>query len=192
MQQQKKLQKLLCNFPSYLSRSPYLLVSLTPKENRFKMAEKCFEDCHYHKALKTFKIQTNQKHDLFNHLQSTLGSLLAMEVHLDLLNIPNWTRPINKVSVRKIINDAIESKNKCIEDIDTIEKTIKDGCHQCKERREKSQNGQNQELLLTPLQEQEILKSLKDVNFEEFDLDLMLDDNILLEPTPFPNPNPQY
>ena len=154
------------------------------------MAEKCFEDCHYHKALKAFSIQANLKHDLFNHLQSTLGSLLAMEVYLDPLNIPSWTRPINKVSVRKIIDDAIEAKNKCIEDIDTIEKTIKDGCHHCKERREKSQNGQNQELLLTPLQEQEILKSLRDVNFEEIDLNLMLDDNILLEPTPSQTPIP--
>ena len=94
------------------------------------------------------------------------------------------------MSVRKIIDDAIEAKNKCIEDIDTIEKTIKDGCHHCKERREKSQNGQNQELLLTPLQEQEILKSLRDVNFEEIDLDLLLDDNILLEPTPPQTPIP--
>ena len=153
------------------------------------MAEKCFEDCHYHKALKAFSIQANLKHDLFNNLQSTLNSLLAMEVHLDPLNIPNWTRPINKVSVRTLIDDAIEAKNKCIENIDTIEKTIKDGCHHCKERREKSQNSQNQELLLTPLQEQEILKSLRDVNFEDIDFDLLLNDNILLEPTPTPNPN---
>ena len=138
------------------------------------MTETCFGDCHYHKALRAFKIHTNKKHDLFNHLQSILGSLLTIEAYLDPLNIPSWTRPINKVSVRKIIDDAIEAKNKCIEDIDTIEKTIKDGCHHCKERREI----QNQELLLTPLQEQEILKSLKDVNFEEFDFDLMLDDNI--------------
>ena len=154
------------------------------------MAGKCFEDCHYHKALKAFSIQAKLKHDLFNLLQPTLSSLLAMEVHLDPLNIPGWTRPINKVSVRKIIDDAIEAKNKCIEDIDTIEKTIKDGCHHCKERREKSQNGQNQELLLTPLQEQEILKSLRDVNFEEIDFDLLLDDNILLEPTPPQTPIP--
>ena len=113
-----------------------------------------------------------------------------MEVYLDPLNIPSWTRPINKVSVRKIIDDAIEAKNKCIKDIDTIEKTIKDGCHHCKEKREKSQNGQNQELLLTPLQEQEILKSLMDVNLEEIDLNLLLDDNILLEPTPLQTPTP--
>ena len=150
------------------------------------MAGECFEDCHYHKALKTFKILTNQKQDLFNNLQSILGSLLAMEVNLDPLKIPNWTSTINRDYVKRIIDDAIEAKKKCIEDIDTIEKTIKDGCHQCKERRET----QNQELLLTPLQEQEILKSLKDVNFEEFDLDLMLDDNILLEPTPSQTPIP--
>ena len=154
------------------------------------MAGKCFEDCHYHKALKAFSIQANLKHDMFNHLQSTLSSLLAMEEYLVPLNIPSWTRPMNKVSVRKIIDGAIEAKNKCIVDIDTIEKTIKDGCHHCKERREKSQNGQNQELLLTPLQEQELLKSLRDVNFEEIDLDLLLDDNILLEPTPPQTPTP--
>ena len=150
------------------------------------MAGECFEDCHYYKALKTFKILTNKKLDLFNNLQSILSDLLAMEVNLDPLKIPNWTSTINRDYVKRIIDDAIEAKKKCIEDIDTIEKTIKDGCHQCKERRET----QNQELLLTPLQEQEILKSLKDVNFEEFDLDLMLDDNILLEPTPSQTPIP--
>ena len=148
------------------------------------MAGKCFEDCHYHKALKAFSIQANLKHDLFNHLQSTLSSLLAMEVYLDPLNIPNWTRPINKVSVRKIIDDATEAKNKCIEDIDTIENTIKNGCHHCKERREKSQIGQIQEILLTPIQEQERLKSLNDFDYEEFDL------NLLLDPTPLPTPTP--
>ena len=36
---------------------------------------------------------------------------MAMEDYLDPLNIPGWTRPINKVSVRKIIDDAIEAKN---------------------------------------------------------------------------------
>ena len=154
------------------------------------MAAKCFEDCHYHKALKTFSIQANLKYDLFNHLQSTLGSLLAMEVYLDPLNIPSWTRPINKVSVRKIIDDATEAKNKCIEDIDTIEKTIKNGCHHCNEWREKSQIGQIQEILLTPIQEQERLKSLKDFDYEEFDLNLLLDDNTLLEPTPLQTPTP--
>ena len=159
------------------------------------MAEKCFEDCQYHKALKAFSIQAKLKHDLFNHLQSThlqstLSSLLAMEEYLDPLNVPGWTRPINTMRVRKIIDDAIEAKNNCIKEIDTIEKTIKGDCQHCKERREKSQNGQNQDLLLTPIQEQELLESLRDVNFEEIDLDLLLDDNILLEPTPPQTPIP--
>ena len=130
------------------------------------------------------------KRNLFRYLQNNLGNLLAMEIYLDSLNMPGWTRPIDKVSVKKIIDDATEAKNKCIEDIDTIEKTIKNGCHHCKERREKSQIGQIQELLLTPIQGQEILKSLNDFDFEEFDLNLLLDDNTLLEPTPLQTPTP--
>ena len=154
------------------------------------MATKCFEECHYYNALKAFSLQANMKRNLFRYLQNNLGNLLAMEVYLDSLNMPGWTRPIDKMSVKKIIDDATEAKNKCIEDIDTIEKTIKNGCHHCKERREKNQVDQFQELLLTPIQGQEILKSLKVYDYEEFDLNLLLDDNTLLEPTPLQTPTP--
>ena len=130
------------------------------------------------------------KRNLFRYLQNNLGNLLAMEVYLDSLNMPGWTRPIDKVSVRKFIEDATEAKNVCIKDIDTIEKSIKNGCRHCKERREKGQIGQIQELLLTPIQGQEILKNLKDFDFEEFDLNLLLDDNTLPEPTPLQPPTP--
>jgi hypothetical protein len=34
------------------------------------------------------------------------------------------------------------------------------------------------------------LESLKDFNFEGFDLNLLLDENNLLEPTPLPTPTP--
>ena len=154
------------------------------------MATECFEECHYHKALIAFRIQANMKRKFFHYLQTTLGNILAMEIYLDSLNMPGWTRPINKVSVMKTIDEATEAKNKCIEDIDTIENTIKNGCHHCNEWREKSQIGQIQEILLTPIQEQERLKSLNDFDYEEFDLNLLLDDNALLDPTPLPTPTP--
>ena len=149
------------------------------------MAGKCFEDCHYIETLKSFRFQAKLKYDMFNHLQTSLNSLMTMEEYLGPLHLPGWTWPMNNRSVRIIIDGAIRAKNKCIEDIATIDKTIKDDCQQCKERREKSQIGQNQELLLTPHQEQQLLQSLRDVNFEEFDFDFdfLPDDNILFEPT---------
>ena len=154
------------------------------------MATKCFEECHHYKALKAFSLQANMKRNLFRYLQNNLGNLLAMEVYLDSLNMPGWTRPIDKESVNKFIEDATEAKNQCNEDIDTIEKSIKNGCQLCNERREKSQIGQIQELLTTPNQGQEILKNLKDFDFEDFDLNLLPDDNTLLEPTPLQTPTP--
>ena len=74
------------------------------------MAGECFEDCHYYKALKTFKILTNKKLDLFNNLQSILGNLLAMEVNLDPLNIPNWTSTINRVMLEKSLMMQLKPK----------------------------------------------------------------------------------
>ena len=147
------------------------------------MAEKCYDDCHYY----ILGIQANMKHNMFNCLITTFGSLLAMEQYLGPLHTPGWTWPMNKESVRKIIDGAIEAKKKCIRDIKIIKDTIKESCPNCKTRRE---NSQNQDLP-SPLQDRQILNNLLDFNFEELDLEFLLDDNALPDPTPNPNPNSQ-
>ena len=148
------------------------------------MAEKCFDDCH----LYLLGVQANMKYNMFNCLQSTFSSLLAMERYLGPLHQPGWTWPMNKESVRKIIDGAIEAKKKCIMDIKIIKETIKESCPNCKRRRGKDQKDQDLDLP-SPLQDHEILNNLLDFNFEELDLEFLQDDNALLDPTPNPNPN---
>ena len=89
----------------------------------------CYDDCRYF----ILGIQANTKHNMYNCLITSLGSLLATERLLGPLRMPGWS-PMKKEKIRKLIQNAGRAKNKCARDLKIINDTIKEGCPNCQLR----------------------------------------------------------
>ena len=94
----------------------------------------CSDDCHYF----VLAIQASIRHNMYNCLVTSLGSLLAVERYLGLLQTPGWN-PMNREKIQKIMENAEQAKTKSAIDLRKINEILKEGCPSCKLRQSNAQ-----------------------------------------------------
>ena len=94
----------------------------------------CNDQCHYF----ILATQASIRHNMYNCLVTSLGSLRALERYLGLLQTPGWN-PMNREKIQKIMENAEQSKMKCAADLRKINEILKEGCSSCKLRQSNAQ-----------------------------------------------------
>ena len=86
----------------------------------------CYDQCHYN----VLAIQAGIRLNYYNCILTSLGSLLAIERYLGLLQTPGWV-PMNRNRVQKIMETAEQSKDRSAADLKRINEILKNGCPSC-------------------------------------------------------------
>ena len=126
----------------------------------------CKDDCHYF----VLATQASIRHNMYNCLVTSLGSLLALERYLGLLQTPGWN-PMNREKIHKIMENAAKAKKKSAIDLRIINDTLKEGCPNCKLRQNDAQQNQ------LPIIPEELIENIENL---QVDFDLQ-------SPSPKPN-----
>ena len=94
----------------------------------------CNDQCHYF----VLATQASIRHNMYNCLVTSLGSLRALERYLGLLQTPGWN-PMNREKIQKIMENAEQAKSKSAADLRKINEILKEGCPSCKLRQSNAQ-----------------------------------------------------
>ena len=97
----------------------------------------CSDQCHFF----VLATQAGIRHNFYNCIVTSLGSLRALERYLGLLQTPGWV-PMNQERVQKIMENAEQAKNKSAADLRKINEILKAGCPSCILRQSNAQQDQ--------------------------------------------------
>ena len=101
----------------------------------------CNNQCHYN----ILATQANIRHNMFNCILTSLGSLRAIERYLGQIQTPGWN-PMNRDKIQRIMENAEQSKEKSAVDLRKINEILREGCASCKMRQHNAQQIQLPEI----------------------------------------------
>ena len=86
----------------------------------------CYNQCY----INVLAAHAGIKLNFYNSILTSIESLCAMDRYLGLIQTPRWT-PMNNDRVKKILETAEMSKNRCEADLKRINDVLMNGCPRC-------------------------------------------------------------